>query len=134
MRLTRDTASYPAWLCHHKREFQNLERVNAFAAVKKCLFNFHDHCEIGHLTMIRHRVPNIPVTNNNSPAGNATRFPLTRNKEDQPNAWILPQVLESIDAAVSAPVRNCKGRIVKTPHESRAIPLGRQINHARRIG
>jgi hypothetical protein len=72
--------------------------------------------------MIRHRVPNIPVTNNNSPAGNAKRFPLTRNKEDQPNAWILPQVLESIDAAVSAPGRNCKSRIVKTPHESRAIP------------
>jgi len=77
---------------------------DAFAAVKKCLFNFHDHCEIGHLTMIRHRVPNIPVTNNNSPAGNAKRFPLTRNKEDQPNAWILPQVLEKLKACPGAHV------------------------------
>jgi hypothetical protein len=123
-----------AWLCHHRREFQSFERVMHFAAVKKCLSNFHDHREIGYLAMIRHRAPNILVANSNSPAGNAKRFALTRNKEDQPNAWILQQVLESIDAAVSAPVQNCKGHIVKTPHESRAIPLGRQINHARRIG
>ena len=86
------------------------------------------------MTMIRHRVPNIPVTNNNSPAGDAKRFPLTRNKEDQPNAWILPHVLESIDAAVSAPVRNGKGRIVKTSDESCAIALRRHINRAERIG
>jgi hypothetical protein len=69
-----------------------------------------------------HRAPNILVANDNCPAGNAKRFPLTRNKRDQPNAWILQQALEGIDAAVSAPIRNCKGRIVKTPHESRAIP------------
>ncbi len=89
--------------------------------MKKCLFNFHDHREIGYLAMIRHRVPNILVANNDSPAGNAKRFALTRNNEDQPNAGILQKVLESTDSAASAPIRNGKGRIVKTPHEARRI-------------
>jgi hypothetical protein len=59
---------------------------------------------------------------------------LTRNKEDQLNARKVQEVLESIDAAVSAPVRNGKGRIVKTSDESRAIALQRHINQAERIG
>jgi len=57
--------------------------------VKKCLFSFHDHRQIGYLAMTRHRVTNILVANNDSPTGNAKRFALTRNKEDQPNAGIL---------------------------------------------
>jgi hypothetical protein len=55
-------------------------------------------------------------------------------KEDQPYARILQEGLESIDAAVSAPVRNGKGRIVKTSDESCAIALRRHINRAERIG
>jgi len=39
--------------------------------------------------MTRHRVTNILVANDDSPTGNAKRFALTRNKEDQPNAGIL---------------------------------------------
>lgn len=114
MSVWLDTASYPAWSCHHKREYESFER--------------------GYLAMIHHRVLNILVANNDSPTGNAKRFALTRNKEDQPDARILQEGLESIDAAVSAPVRNGKGRIVKTSDESRAIALRRHINRAERIG
>ena len=89
--------------------------------MKKCLFSFHDHRQIGYLAMTRHRVTNILVANNDSPTGNAKRFALTRNKEEQADARILQQVVKGIDAAVAATIRNGKGRFVKTPYESRAI-------------
>ncbi len=95
--------------------------------MKKCLFNFHDHREIGHLAMIRHHAPDIIVTYNDSPAGNAKCFALTWNKQDQSDARILQQVLESVDAAVSAPVRNCKARIVKTPLGDRSTMPDRSV-------
>jgi hypothetical protein len=65
----------------------------------------------------------LMIPDNNGPTGNAKRFALTRNKEDQADAGILQHVVERIDAAVTATIRNGKGRIVKTPYESRAISL-----------
>jgi hypothetical protein len=101
--------------------------------VEECLFNADDRREIGCPTSVRHRTSNMLVPDNNGPTGHAKRFASTRNNEDQADAWMLQYVVEGIDAAVAAPIRNGKGKIVKALNESRAISLWRQINEARRI-
>jgi hypothetical protein len=106
---------------------------DALAAVEKRLFNTDDHREIGYSAMICHCAPDILISDNNGPTGNAKRFALTRNKEDQADAGTLKHVAKGINAAVAATIRNGKGRVVKTPYESRAISLWRQINQAGRI-
>ena len=96
---------------------------DALAAVEKCLFNADDHREIGYSAMICHRAPDILIPDNDRATGNAKSFALTRNKEDQADAGILQHVVEGIDAAVAATIRNGKDRFVKTRYKSRAISL-----------
>src|SRR5207302_11324936 len=94
---------------------------DAFAAVEKRLVNADDHREIGDPPIVRHRAPDILITDNHGPTGHAKRFALVRNKEDQADAWVLQQIVEGIDAAVAATIRDGEGRIVKTSYEARAI-------------
>jgi hypothetical protein len=94
---------------------------DALAAVEKCLFNVDDHREIGYSAMACHRAPDILIPDNDGPTGNAKRFALTRNKEDQADAGVLQHVVKGIDAAVAAAIRNRKGCFVKTGYKSRAI-------------
>jgi hypothetical protein len=101
--------------------------------VEKHLFNTDDHREIGYSAMICHCASDILISDNNGPPGNAKRLALTRNKEDQADAGTLKHVAKGINAAVAATIRNGKGRVVKTPYESRAISLWRQVNQAGRI-
>ena len=56
---------------------------DALAAMEKCLFNVNDHREIGYSAIICHRAPDILIPDNDGTTGNAKRFALTRNKEDQ---------------------------------------------------
>src|SRR2546430_6794895 len=93
-----------------------------------------NHREIGDLAAVRHRAPDLLIPDDKGPPRNAKRFAFTGDKEDQADAWILQHVVERIDAAVAATIRNGKGRIVETPDETRPISLWRQIHQAQRIG
>ena len=64
----------------------------------------------------------------------ATRSVPPGNEEDQANAGILLQFVQSIHAPVAPAIRNGNGRIVKAFDESGVVCLGRQIDHAERIG
>jgi hypothetical protein len=101
--------------------------------MEKRLFDADDHRQIGYTAIVQHRAPDILIPDNDGAAGDAKRFALARNKEDQTHARIPQHVVESIDAAVTATIRNCKGRVINAPYESRAVSFWRQINEARRI-
>jgi hypothetical protein len=42
--------------------------------------------------------------------------------------------VEGVDATVAAAIRDRNGRVIERSYESRAISLGREIDHAKRIG
>ena len=62
---------------------------DALAAMEKRLFDADDHREIGSPAIGHHRAPDILIPDNDRLTGNAKRFALPRNKEDQADAGIL---------------------------------------------
>ena len=90
-------------------------------------FDEDNHRELGHTAVVHHGAPDIVVANNNGPTGHAKRFALTGNEEYQADAGILQHVVESVDAAIAATIRNGKRRVIKKSYESRTISLGREI-------
>jgi hypothetical protein len=56
--------------------------------MEKRLFDADDHREIGDSAIVHHRAPDILIPDNDGLTGNAKRFALARNKEDQADAGI----------------------------------------------
>jgi hypothetical protein len=102
--------------------------------MEESLFDDHDHGKLGHPAAVRHRAPDLMVTNDNGAAGDAQGLALAGNEEDQADAGILQHVVESIYPTVAAPIRYGKRGVVETSDKSRAISLWREIDHAERIG
>jgi hypothetical protein len=74
-----------------------------------------------------------PIPNNKRSTGNAKRFPMTGNREDQADAGLLQHVVEGVYPAVAAAIRNGKRHVVESSHETRAISLWREIDRAEPI-
>jgi hypothetical protein len=102
--------------------------------MEECPFDGDDHREFGHASSIHHGASDILIPNNEGPPGNAKRFAMTGNKEDQADAGFLQHVVEGVDPAIAGTIRDGEGRIVKGSYKSGAIALWRQIDHAERIG
>src|SRR5216683_5205483 len=113
--------------------FPKIRAGDALAAMEEGAFDEDDHRELGHTAVVHHGAPDIVVANNNGPTGHAKRFALTRNEEYQADAGILQHIVESVDAAIAATIRNGKRRVIKESYESRTISLWREINHAKWI-
>ncbi len=107
---------------------------DALAAMEECPFDRDDHREFGHTALIHHGAPDIVIPNNKRPPGNAKRFAMTGNEEDEADAGLLQHVLEGVDPAIAGTIWNGKGRVVKRSHKSGTISLRREIDHAKRIG
>jgi hypothetical protein len=102
--------------------------------MEECPFDGDDHDDVGHTALIDYGAPNILIPNNKRSTGNAKRFPMTGNKEDQADAGLLQHVVEGVYPAVAAAIRNGKRHVVESSHESRAISLWREIDRAEPIG
>src|SRR6202048_355747 len=108
--------------------------LDALAAMEECPFDDDDHRELGHAAIVRQGAPDILIANDDGPAGDAQRFPLAGNKEDQTDAGVPQHIVESIHPPVAAAIRNRKRRVVQTSYESGVVALWREIDHAERIG
>ncbi len=102
--------------------------------MEECPFDGDDHREFRDTAVIHHGAPDIVIPNDQSPSGDAKRFALTGNEEDQADAGFLQHVVESIDPAIAGTIWNGKGRVVKRSYKSGAIALWRKIDHAELIG
>ncbi len=107
---------------------------DALAAVEECPFDGDDHREFGHAGLIHHGASDILIPNNKRPPGNAKRFAMTGNEEDEADAGLLQHVVEGVDPAVAGAIRDGKSRVVKRSYKSGAISLWREIDHAELIG
>src|SRR6266849_440998 len=107
---------------------------DALAALEERPFDRDDHREFGHTALINHGAPDIVIPNNQGSPGDAKRFTMTGNKEDQAHTGLLQHVVEGIDPAIAGTIRNGKGRVVKRSHKSRAISLWREVDHTELIG
>ncbi len=97
-------------------------------------FDDDDHREFWHASLIHHGASDILIPNNQGPPDHAKRFTMTGNEEDQADARLPQHVLEGVDTAIAATIRNGKGGVVKRPHKSGAISLWREIDHAELVG
>jgi len=102
--------------------------------MEECPFDSDDHREFGHPAVVRQGAPDVLIPDDDGPAGDAQRFALAGNKEDQADAGILQHVVESIQAPVAATIRDGKRHVVETSYESGVIAFRGEINHAERIG
>src|SRR5258708_17981570 len=113
--------------------FPKIRARDALAAMEEGSFDDDDHRELRHTAVVHHGAPDIVVANNNGPTGHAKRLTLTGNEEYQADAGILQHIVESVDAAIAASIRNGKRRVIKKSYASRTISHGREINHAEQI-
>src|SRR3977135_2527854 len=107
---------------------------DALAAMKECLFDDDDHGELRHAAIVvDHGAPDLLIANDQGPAGDTKRFAAAGDKEDQADAGVLQHIVERVDAAVAATIRNRERRVIKSFHKTHAISLWGEIDHAKRI-
>ncbi|HWX05650.1 MAG TPA: hypothetical protein VN065_07450, partial [Bradyrhizobium sp.] len=102
--------------------------------MEESLFDDHDQCKLWNLAAIDQGIPDIAVPHDHGPAGDAQRFALTGNEDDQADAGILQHIVERIHAPVAAAIRNGKRGVIEASDEPGAIALRREIHQAERIG
>src|SRR5512140_3228347 len=107
---------------------------DALAAMEEGSLDGDDQSEFGDAAVFRHGAPDIGVANDHGPAGDAQRLSPARHEEDQADTRILQHIVKRIHPPVAAAIRNRERGIVEASDESGAISLGRQIDHAKRIG
>jgi hypothetical protein len=105
-----------------------LRSGNAFAAVEKRTVNHDNHRKFRHPAVDRHRFPDLLVPHQNCGAANPQRFADAWNKEDQPDAGIVQDVVKGIDAAIADAIWDGEGVVIKGTHETRRITPRRHVD------
>src|SRR6516165_22917 len=97
-------------------------------AVRKCLFDRHNHHSRGLLTVDSEAALEIRIRADPSAAVDAVSLVHTGHEEDQSNARVFNKVSETINQIVAATVRNeQRPTVIRNLHEPRPIALRRTV-------
>src|SRR5262245_8705755 len=97
-------------------------------AVRKCLFDRHDHHCRGLLAVDSEAAPKVCIRANPSASVHTVRLVHTGHEEDQPNACVLNKISKTINQIVAATVGNKqRPTVVRNLHEPGPIALRRTV-------